>query len=242
MKNRTVIGIICMVLAVAMTFVIAPVVNKITSDTTTVIRVSADVKQGAQITDAQIEAVSVKTDTLPAGVLMQKSEVVGKYAASNLYAGDYFTTAKLTNEANTADDVFAALDGTKVAVSITIDSFAAGLSGKLQNADVVSIIVTDKETGKTTIPAELKYVKVITTTTAGGIDKDSVVQNDDGSYELPSTITVLVSTEQAKLLAKYEENSTMQAALVYRGNSETAQKFLNTQDEYLKNVGGATGE
>ncbi|MDD4429654.1 MAG: SAF domain-containing protein, partial [Paludibacter sp.] len=82
MKNRTVIGIICMVLAVAMTFVIAPVVNKITSDTTTVIRVSADVKQGAQITDAQIEAVSVKTDTLPAGVLMQKSEVVGKYAAS----------------------------------------------------------------------------------------------------------------------------------------------------------------
>lgn len=242
MKNRTVIGIICMVLAVAMTFVIAPVVNKITSDTTTVIRVSTDVKQGAQITDAQVEAVSVKTDTLPAGVLMQKSEVVGKYAASNLYAGDYFTKTKLTNESNTADDVFAALDGTKVAVSVTIDSFAAGLSGKLKNADVVSIIVTDKETGKTAIPAELKYVKVITTTTAGGIDKDSVVQNDDGSYELPSTITVLVSTEQAKLLAKYEENSTMQAALVYRGNSETAQKFLNTQDEYLKNAGGATGE
>lgn len=242
MKNRTVIGIICMVLAVAITFFVAPVVNRLTSDTTMVIRVSADVKQGAQITELQIETVEVKTDTLPAGVITQKAQVVGKYAASNMYAGDYFTSVKLTEEANTADDVFASLDGSKVAVSMTIDSFAAGLSGKLQNGDIISVIVTDKDTGKTAIPGELKYVKVITTTTAGGIDKDSVIKNDDGTYELPSTVTVLASTEQAKLLAKYEEHSTMQAALVYRGDMETSNKFLATQDEYLKNSGGVVNE
>jgi pilus assembly protein CpaB len=242
MKNRTAIGILCIVLAVAVTFGIAPIVNRLTSDTTSVIRLSSDVKQSSQIADDQIETVEVKTDTLPAGVITQKSEVVGKYAASNLYAGDYFTASKLTDEANTAEDMFASLNGSKMAVSITIDTFAAGLSGKLQNGDVISIIVTDKDTGKTTIPAEVKYVKVITTTTAGGIDKDSVVKNDDGSYELPSTITVLASTEQAKLLAKYEANSTMQAALVYRGDSATAQKFLDTQDEYLKTAGGAVNE
>jgi len=239
MKNRTVIGIICMVLAVIITFAIAPVVNRLTSDTTTVIRLSDDVKQGAQITEDKIETAEVKTDSIPAGVIVEKGAVIGKYATSNLYAGDYFTSDKLTAEANTADDVFASLDGTKVAVSITIDSFAAGLSGKLKNGDVISIIVTDKDTGNTSIPGALKYVKVITTTTAGGVDKDSVVQNDDGTYELPSTVTVLVSTEQAKLLAKYEDNSTMQTALVYRGNKDTANKFLSTQDEYLKNGGTA---
>lgn len=242
MKNRTAIGILCIILAVAVTFGIAPIVNRLTSDTTSVIRLSTDVKQGSQITDDQIETVEVKTDMLPAGVITQKSEVVGKYAASNLYAGDYFTASKLTDEANTAEDMFASLNGSKVAVSITIDTFAAGLSGKLQNGDVISIIVTDQDTGKTTIPAELKYVRVITTTTAGGIDKDAVVKNDDGSYELPSTITVMASTEQAKLLAGYDENSTMQAALVYRGDSATAQKFLDTQDEYLKTAGGAVNE
>ncbi len=231
-----------MLLAVAVTFGVAPIVNRLTSDTTSVIRLSQDVKQGAQITDGQIETVEVKTDTLPAGIITQKSAVVGKYAASNLYIGDYFTAAKLTDEANTAEDVFASLDGSKVAVSITIDTFAAGLSGKLCNGDIISVIVTDKDSGTTTIPGELKYLKVITTTTAGGIDKDSIVKNDDGSYELPSTVTVLVSTEQAKLLAKYEENSTMQTALVYRGDSATAQKFLNTQDEYLKKAGGAVNE
>lgn len=242
MKNRTVIGIICMVLAVAITFGVAPLVNRLTSDTKSVIRISQDVKQGSQITEGQIETVEVKTDTLPAGVITQKSAVIGRYAASSLYAGDYFTVSKLTDEANTAGDVFASLDGSKVAVSITIDTFSAGLSGKLQNGDVVSIIVTDKDTGKAAIPAELKYIKVITTTTAGGIDKDSVVKKDDGSYELPSTITVLASTEQAKLLAKYEANSTIQTALVYRGDSATAQKFLDTQDEYLKTTGGAANE
>ena len=242
MKNRTVIGIICMALAVAITFFVSPVVNRLTSDTTTVIRVSTDVKQGAQITEGNIETVEVKTDTLPTGVITQKAQVVGKYAASNIYAGDYFTSTKITDEANTAEDVFASLDGSKVAVSITIDTFAAGLSGKLQNGDIISIIVTDKDTGKTNIPAELKYVKVITTTTAGGVDKDSVVKNDDGTYELPSTVTVLVNYDQAKLLTKYEDNSTMQTALVYRGDKDTANKFLAKQDEYLKNAGGTANE
>lgn len=242
MKNRTVIGIVCMVLAVAMTFFVSPLVNKLTSDTTTVIRVSADVKQGAQITDKHIETVGVKTDTLPAVVITQKSQVIGKYAASNIYAGDYFTTAKITDEANTAEDVFASLDGTKVAFSITIDSFAAGLSGKLQNGDIISIIVTDKDTGATSIPGSLKYLQVITTTTAGGVDKDSIVKNDDGTFDLPSTVTVLVNADQAKLLAKYENNSTMQTALVYRGGKDTANKFLAKQDEYLKSAGGTANE
>lgn len=242
MKNRTVIGIICMVLAVVITFCVAPIVNKLASDTTTVIRLSAEAKQGTQITEAQIETVEVKTDTIPIGVIAEKSAVVGKYAASDLYSGDYFSKDKLTGEANTADDVFASLDGNKVAVSVTIDSFAAGLSGKLQNGDIISMIVTDKEKATTTIPGALKYVKVITTTTAGGVDKDSVIKNDDGTYELPSTVTVLVGVEQAKLLAKYEDNSTIQTALVFRGDTETADKFIATQDEFLKNAGGATNE
>ena len=55
MKNRTIIGIICMVLAVAITFVIAPVVNNLTSDTTSVIRLAKDIKQGSPITEADIE-------------------------------------------------------------------------------------------------------------------------------------------------------------------------------------------
>ena len=218
MKNRTLIGIICMVLAVAITFLITPIVNKITGDTLNVYGIANDIKQGAQITEANVKVIGVRKDSLPQGAISDKSKIVGMYAISNLYAGDVYTSSKLTNNPNTASDVFATLDGSQVAMSFTIDTFAAGLSGKLENGDIISIIVSDKDTGKTVIPSALKYVKVITTTTSGGIDKEMVVANDDGSFELPSTVTVIVSTEQAKILAGYEKDATMQVALVYRGD------------------------
>ena len=236
MKNRTVIGVICMVVAVAITFLIAPVVNRLSTDTSEVIRLASDVKQGVQITADHLEIAKVKTDTVPAGTLNDPKDIIGKYASSALYAGDYLTSAKLTGEANTASDVFASLDGSKVAVSVTIDTFAAGLSGKLENGDVISMIVVDKNTGKASIPGALRYMKVITTTTAGGIDQDSIVKNEDGSYEIPSTVTLLANTEQAKLLAKYEADTTLTVALVYRGTAENAKKFLDKQDEYFTNL------
>ena len=62
MKNRTIIGIVCMILAVAMTFAIAPVVNRLTSDTTTVVRLKQEVARGTKITEDQVETVKVKTD------------------------------------------------------------------------------------------------------------------------------------------------------------------------------------
>ena len=233
MKNRTVIGVICMVLAVVMTFAVAPLVNRLTSDTSEAIRLAKDVKQGVQITAEDLESVTVKTDSIPAGVVNEGTKIIGKYAASKLYAGDYLFEDKLTGEANTANDAFASLDGTKLAMSVTIDTFAAGLSGKLENGDVVSMVVLDKNSGKATIPAALKYMKVITTTTSGGIDQDMVVKNEDGSFEIPSTVPLLVNSEQAKLLAKYDADNVMTVALVYRGTPENAKKFLDTQDEYF---------
>lgn len=144
--------------------------------------------------------------------------------------------AKLTGESNSASDVFSSLDGTKVAVSFTLDSFAAGLSGKLQNGDIISLIVLDKDTGRAVIPPAFRYVRVITTTTAGGVEQDSVVKNDDGTYSLPSTVTVLVSDLQARLLTQYEDGYTVQAALVYRGDRTVANRFIEAQDRYFSEL------
>lgn len=156
MKNRTIIGIVCMILAVATTFAIAPVVNRLTSDTTTVVWLKQEVGRGTKITEDQVETVKVKTDTMPQGVYVKTADVVGKYASSTLYAGDILTKAKLSGDSNNADDVLATLNGSKVAVSVTIDTFAAGLSGKLQNGDIISLIAVDKNAGTSAIPGELK--------------------------------------------------------------------------------------
>ena len=106
---------------------------------------------------------------------------------------------------------------------------------KLMGGDIISIYVTDKD-NKTTVPATLKYVRVITTTTAGGVDEPDVVENEDGTKALPTTVTVLVSVKQAQQLASFEKNATMHVALVYRGEEKTANKFISKQDKYLKNL------
>ena len=65
MKNRTVLGIICMVLAIITVFAVSPIVNRLTNGETTVLRISEDIKRGAKITQKDIEAVKVKASTVP---------------------------------------------------------------------------------------------------------------------------------------------------------------------------------
>ena len=242
MKNRTIIGIICIVVAVIITFVIAPLISNVTNGAISTVRLNQDVKQGSVITDAMLEDIEVSKNLVSKEVITERNEIVGKYASSNLYSGDLITKTKLTENGNTADDVFSSLDGTNVAISVTVDSLASGLSGKLQNGDIVSFIITRNDTNQATTPPQLRYMKVVTTTTADGIDKNEVIKNDDGSFELPSTITVLANNEQAKLLAEYEGTTNIHVALVYRGDKDTANKFLNIQNDYFKTSGGATNE
>lgn len=232
MKNRTAIGIVCIILSVAVTFLVSPLVNNISDKKTEVVRFITDVSHGAEIKDTDIEVVKISNSALPDNVIKDKKMVVGKYATADIFKGDFATKNKVTDNANTSKDVLSSLKGDKVAMSITINSFAGGLSGKLENGDIVSICVTDKD-DNTEIPSFLKYVKVITTTTSGGIDENDVIQNEDGSFELPTTITVLVSVEQAKVLANYEESAVMHVALVYRGDDVTANKFLKAQDDFI---------
>lgn len=239
MKNRTAIGIVCIILAVAITFGISPLVNKMTEGKTQVVIFSKDIAKGAKITDGDLTLTELSKNGMPEKAIKDKKEIVGKYANSDLYKGDIATSVKFSDNANSSDKVLSSLGKDKVAMSITVTSFAGGLSGKLQNGDIVSIYVTEKDKD-TTVPPELKYVKVITTTTSGGVDENEVQPNEDGTFDLPATVTVLVSVKQAAKLASYEKNASMHIALVYRGDEKTANKYIAAQDKYLKNNGGKT--
>ena len=238
MKNRTIIGIGCIVLALLIAFVIAPLVNKASDSRVDILRLTKDITQGHKITDTDLETVTVGSYNLPDDVLTDMEYVVGKYAACDMVTGDYLLPDKLSDTADRAEDVFMALDGEQVAMSITIPSFAGGLSGKLENGDIVSLIVYVDEDGEeiAVIPKALTYVRVITSTTADGIDKDELVQNEDGTYELPTTLTLLVDPMQAKLLAEYENNSKIHAVLVSRGDEKQAKAFLKEQKTMLEEI------
>ena len=131
MKNRTLIGLLCIVLAVLVTFVVSPVVNKMSEGKTDAVRFTKDISQGAQISDKDIEIAKLTRSSLPQGFFAKKADVVGKFANADLFQGDVATAKKLTTDANNTVNVLNALTGSKVAMSITIKSFANGLSAKL---------------------------------------------------------------------------------------------------------------
>lgn len=234
MKNRTIIGIVCIVLALVVTFAVAPLVNKLSDSRTDIVRLKSDIVQGHMIQESDIEVVTVGSTGLPTNIITKKEVVVGKFAACDLKANTDLLQSMISDKSDSADDMFHTLDGKKQAISITISSFAGGLSGKLENGDIVSLVIFENETNKATIPGGLTYVKVITTTTAEGFDKDELTPNEDGTYELPTTLTLLVNPTQAKMLVEYENRGVIHADLVYRGDSKTAQKFLDAQDLYFE--------
>ena len=227
-SSRTVIGIVCIVLAFAITFGVAPLVNRFTDRKVDIVRLKSDVGRGQIITANDIEIVNVGAHNLPSSVIKDSKTVVGKYAATDLYAEDYLLPTKLSENNKSADDVLLSLNGEKMAISVNIEDFATGLSDKLENGDIVSLIVYDDEEEKSFIPEKLKYVRVITTTTSDGIDKD---ENTEG--ENAATVTLLVRPEQAELLAQYNNDTTIHFALVYRGDDEKADEYIRMQDEYL---------
>lgn len=235
-RNRTVIGLLCIALSLAICFVIAPMFTKSASEKATIVRVTAPISEGREITADMVQTVEVGAYNLPSDIMTDKKAVISKYATADLAAGDYILASKLSDEPAEENSYLYNLDGTKQAMSVTIKSFATGLSGKLKSGDIVSVIVADYEDrGETVIPAELQYVEVITVTAASGYDANTGETFDD-EKELPSTVTFLVSTEQAKVLAALEQDSEIHLSLVYRGTPENAAKFTEAQDALIEEM------
>ncbi len=249
MKNRTVIGIICIALALVLSFGVAPLITRLTDGSIEVVRIKSGqtIDSGTEITEDKIEAFKGKKSDFSDGTYytMQTfrkkfleyggTDYVGKaYAKCQLTAGEYISQAKVAVNGADSGSVFDGLSYDQMAVSVEIKSFADGLSGKLENGDIVSVIVNSGDEGGH-IPDELRFVKVITTTTSNGIDRDEISKNEDGSYSATvSTVTLLVSERQAQVLVGCKGDATL--ALRCRGTSSMAESYLEEQQKIIDEI------
>lgn len=232
-KNRTVLGILCIAVSLLICFAVTPLVNAGLSKKATIVRFVKPVKEGEEIKRNMLQEVEVGGYNLPENVVRSIAEVEGKYLTADVYAGDYIVAEKVSIEPAAENKYLYSLNGEKQAMSITISSFAEGLSGKLKSGDIVSVIAPDYlGSGETVIPAELKFVEVIAVTAKSGYDANTEEQAEEGK-ELPSTVTVLVRPEQSRLLARLEAEGEIHLSLVFRGESGKAAKFIEAQDQVL---------
>lgn len=235
LKNRIVIGLICIILSLIICFGLTPMFNNALKSKVSLVRVNMEIHKGDQITEKMLTTVEVGGYNLPSNVVYRAEDVVGKYANTDLYKGDYILESKLSDTPMLKNAYLGKLNGENRAISVSIKSFAAGLSGKLEAGDIVTLIASDVgEKRETLVLPELQYVEIIATTASSGTDNDVQADVEDGEeQELASTITVLATPEQARLLAELEQTGKLHAVLVFRGDSTQAQKFLDEQQKVL---------
>ena len=236
-KNRIVLGLICIVVSLLICFGITPMFNDALKSKVTLVRVTKEIRTGEQITDKMVTSVEAGGYNLPSNVIYKIEDVVGKYANADLYKGDYILKSKLSDTPMLRNAYLNKLNGENRAISVSIKSFASGLSGKLEAGDIVFLIAADVGSQRETIVyPELQYVEIIATTGSSGSDQNVQERGNGEEEELASTITVLASPEQSRLLAELEQTGKLHAALVFRGENSQAQKFLDEQASVLKEL------
>lgn len=237
-KNRTVLGIVCIVAALLICFAITPLFNAGLSKKTTIVRMVKDAKAGEEIKKSMLSEVEVGSFNLPEDVYQSIADVEGKYLTADVFTGDYLLAANAAAEPAAENKYLYSLNGEKQAMSITISTFAEGLSGKLKSGDIVSVHAPDYlGSGETVIPPELKYVEVIAVTAKSGFDANTEeLSAEEEEKELPSTVTLLVKPEQSKILARLEAEGEIHLSLVYRGTAEKSAEFIDAQDKVLEEL------
>ena len=196
LKNRTVLGVVCIVLSLIICFAITPLFNASKSSTMKIVRVKSNLKIGQEITSKDIEVVEVGAYNMPSEVMKNSEDVIGKYASAEMIKGEYVLAAKISDTPASENAYLYNLTGKKRAISITIPSFAGGLSGKLISGDIVSVIAVDyRETGETRVPDELQYVEVIAVTDKKGNDEETSGENNSESNSNTSETEVNSNAE-----------------------------------------------
>lgn len=232
--KKTMIGLSCLILAGLIMFVAVPVVTGLIGNTTKIVRVSQTIKVGEMITENNTEMVEVSQYNLPTNLIKDQNEVLGKYVTAKLESGDYILKEKIVDNMITSGNYMSTTDGNKEIVSVSIKDFAGGISGKIMAGDIVKIINNAEIiNGRGKTYGELQYVKVLAITTANGVDQGG--ERVSSAEELPASVTLLVNSKQAELLAAIESSGNVYFTLVYRGEEKTANEFLQRQNDYFTN-------
>ena len=143
-RNKFIIGILCIAIGVTAGFILLPRSQRSEISMTKVVRLTQNVKAGEQLTAENLETTTIPAANVPSGASSSVDTYRGRYAVTQLFAGDILTATKVRD--TLVDPVAAGAAKGKQLVSLTVPTLTAGVSGTLLPGDVVAIMVTSKVT------------------------------------------------------------------------------------------------
>jgi len=234
LNNRFLFGILSLLLSAIIAFIAIPTIVGQTNGKTEIIRVTAPILKGEEITPESVKVMEVGSYNLPENVARTMQDVVGRYATVDLEEGDYILAPKLSLIPVTSDVALNNIPSGKVAISLTVKTLASGLSDKLQPGDIIRIyhfLDVAQE-----VP-ELKYVQVLSVTDSDGRNVDNTREvEEEEEKQQSATITVLASPEQAEVITEIENDGVAHVALISRNNDQLAEELLKRQEQEIQEL------
>jgi Flp pilus assembly protein CpaB len=250
-KSRPFVGGLCIVLGLLIAFVAMPLVQMQIAQTVPVVVLKQAESTGTQLTADMVETRKMGALNLPADRIRDADGAVGKYLNVAGAAGDILTGSRLADSLPGDDPELARLPEGKMAMSATLAELAQNVSGKLRAGDVIRLYATldqttadsgAADTSAIAVP-ELQYVEVLAATNQNA--RDVVSANERMGQEVTdsdrqiATVTLAVSDRQARVLAGLNQNATLYAALIVRGDADAKQKALDAQNAYFTQADAA---
>lgn len=248
LKNRLVIGCICVIFAFLIGFIAVPKMTDKLNDKITIVVASSEIKKGDMLSSSNLKVIQVSKGDIPYSpneyynnVSQSNGQTVDNrrlltdndnrprnvYAAVDMQANDVVTDMKISEKFPYTDEKLRELRPNEYAVSVSVRSLATGISANIYEGDIVTVIaVTDD---KTFADMRLLYMEVLSVSNSDGIEINSA-NKEKG---IPAVVTFRANLYQAETLAYYESNAYIHLALVCRGDDKKAQELLALQEKYL---------
>lgn len=216
MKKKLTIGIILIGFAFLISFVFVPFFVANEKKAVSAYFANTTILSGETIKPENVVAKKVYLKNMPKDLVLSK-DVIGKTVAHTVFAGDLIRRNNIRDKKSDAFFTIDSLNGRNGVISVSFKELADCLDGDIKTGDIISIISVEN---KMIVP-ELKYVYVFT-----GAHELSAERND-------MNIKLLVSSKQAEAITRAEKSGGIKAVLVYRGDMNTANKFLDKQNKFL---------
>lgn len=227
-KNRYVIFALCLILAGLIAFVIVPKSNKSMAELVDVVKVTRQIEKYTQITEDMLEIKQLPKQAVTENTITDKKKIIGKVASVQLLPEDNLVMQKFTDISSVSDKALYEMDGSeKLAISVTVDSLASSVSGKIMPGDVVSVYGFLNETKMLSEYTDLQYVEVIGVSNSSAEElstRNADSETDSSDKVIPSTVTLSVNRNQAQELVILENTSNIH--IVFVGRGEISRKLL----------------
>ena len=209
--------------------------------TTSVVIAASDIPANIPITEAMIETKVIPTGAVVSGALSDKSEVIGKVANAEIFAGEQLLNAKLlsTGKSDSKTLAYVIKPGMR-AITIAVDetSGVAFMITPGNNVDIIGEFVkTTSSATDASSSDKISYTTmVLENVTVLAVDnvfsKDGKTSSDKPAY---TTLTLQVTPTQAMELSAAQFDGQLRAILRSPvDNKETKQPSLTLDDVMVK--------